>query len=464
MRLAGKDTVGAVLVLSTFAAFLLHTAPTRHRDSHISPIADAGGSVTSSVDVPTVAFVDVNVVTMVRDEVIRRQVVLVRDGFVTRIGDVGVVEPPPGALVIEGGGSRYLMPGLTDAHVHLGDDPDRLLMLFVANGVTTVFNLQGDAEHVELRDRIRSGEVVGPTIYTAGPFVDARTVRSPTDALRTVRRQRARGYDFVKLHGDLTAESYDALNQAALEEGIAVVGHAPRNLPFSAVLGSGQAALTHAEELIYTRFMTLSTAELPQVAVDMERAGTWLIPGLANFRNVSAQWGAPEALRATLDSDAARFLPTSLRRAWASDREYADKDPAGRARLQDMLAFHTPLIRAMNAEGVSLLAGSDAALPGMIPGFSMHQELAELHGAGLSRFEALESATSNAGRFIREHVDKSANFGTIRVGARADLVLVDQDPRATLEVLRRPRGVMLRGRWFDRSGLDRLLTPVTAGR
>ena len=464
MHLTTKDRIGLLMVASTFGALLLHNAPTGHRSTHVGPVADAGGSVTSAVDVPTYAFVDVNVVPMDRDRVLHHQVVLVRDGFVTRIGDVGVVEPPAGARIVDGGGTRYLAPGLTDAHVHLGDEPRRLLELFVANGVTTVFNLEGTRDHLALREAVRSGELTGPTIYTAGPFVDGRTVRSPADARRTVHQQKQRGFDFVKVHGELSAPSFAALSEAGATEHIAILGHAPRNLPFSAVLDNRQAGVSHAEELIYTRFMSLDDTEIYEVAVDMVEAGTWLTPGIVNFRNIAAQWGAPEGLESALENRGAHFLPPSVRREWAAYEEYVEKDPAQRARIADMLAFHEPLVRTLNEAGVPLLAGTDAPIPGIVPGFALHEEIAALADAGLTLYEALETATSNPGRFVRAHVDPSANFGTVRVGARADLVLLGSDPREHLTALDRPEGVMVRGEYYDRAALDQMLTRLIASR
>ena len=464
MRLTTQDAAGIVFVAGTLGALALHNAPTGHRDSHVSPIADAGGSVTSSVAVSTIAFVDVNVVPMGRDEVLRRKVVIVREGFVTRVGDVGVLEPPPGAVLIDGHGTQYLAPGLTDAHVHLGDDPESLLPLFIANGVTTVFNMQGDTRHLALRERIATGDVVGPTIYTAGPFIDEDLIRSAADARRAVRRQKTSGYDFVKLHGDLSEESFEMLTRTGHEQRIAIVGHAPRNLPLSAVLDNGQAALTHAEEIIYTRFMSLEPADLSNVATTMADAGTWLTPGLSHFGNTVSQWGDPAGLQAALERRSARFLPPSMRRGWESSDAYVEKDPRGRGRLEEMLAFHDPLISTFHDAGVPMLTGTDAGLPGMVPGFSLHGEIVALNGVGLSRYEALAAATRNAGSFVRQRVDELASFGTVQVGARADLILLDGDPRTSLDALLRPEGVMVRGRWFDRAALDLMLPGVSEGR
>ncbi len=464
MKLATKDTAGLVLVVGTLSALLLHNGSTRHRETHVRPVVDAGGAVTSAVEVPPVAFHDVNVVPMDGDRILRRQVVVVRSGFVTRIGDVGVVEPPAGARVIHGGGTRYLAPGLTDAHVHLGDRPEEVLPLFLANGVTTVFNLDGERRHLAVRERVGRGELAGPTIYTAGPFADGSSVRSPADAQRFVRGQKQAGYDFVKLHGDLDRESFEALARAGRDEGIPIVGHAPRELPISAVLEQGQAAVSHAEELIYTEFMTLEPSALGDVAAAMATSGTWLMPGISTFENTLEQWGTGPAPAAALAHAGAEFLPPSLRKSWASSRAFAETTPESRARIADMLAFHGPLVESFHAAGVRMLAGTDAGLPGMVPGFSLHDELQALREAGLSGFEALATATSQAGRFIRERVDASARFGTVEVGARADLLLLDGDPRETLTVLRRPLGVMIRGRWLDRAALDQMLTPTRAER
>ena len=172
MKLTPKDTVGLLLVAGTLGALYVHVSPDGHASRHPSSVADGGGSATTAVESSAVAFVNVNVLPMDRDRVLRNQVVIVEDGFVQSIGPAGQMKRPPGALIIPGDGSRYLVPGLTDAHVHLEGNPQQWLKLFVANGVTTVFNLEGEQRHLELRDLIRSEEVLGPTMYTSGPFTN----------------------------------------------------------------------------------------------------------------------------------------------------------------------------------------------------------------------------------------------------------------------------------------------------
>jgi imidazolonepropionase-like amidohydrolase len=96
----------------------------------------------------------------------------------------------------------------------------------------------------------------------------------------------------------------------------------------------------------------------------------------------------------------------------------------------------------------------------MVPGFSLHEELAALVEAGLSPYEAVSGATAEAARFAGAEEE----FGTIRVGARADLLVVSGDPLADVGVLRRLEGVLLRGEWLPRERLDALVKEALSTR
>jgi imidazolonepropionase-like amidohydrolase len=463
MRPTPKDSAGLALVLGTFALVFFHN-DARHRETHLPTTVDAGGAITSAETVSTTAFVDFNVIPMDGPGMLRRQVVLVRDGFISRIGAVGVIDVPTGARVIEGDGSGYLVPGLVDAHVHLRDAREDLLPLYLANGVTTVFNLAGDERHLALRDRSRDPAFSGPTIFTAGPFVHDRSVVSPEEARRVVEDQSRAGYDFIKLHGELAEESYAALTSAAAGAGIAVVGHAPRNLHYSAVVEHGQVGIVHAEELIYTGLGSLTADQAAAAGQTLASAGTWVTPTMSTFSNITVQWGSAAGLVERLGTSDASYLPAWLRNEWESSDIYVDRPASERDRIGAMNAFHGQLVRAMDEAGVRMLTGTDAPLVGMVPGFALHDELDALEGAGVDPATVFEAATANAGAFVREHVDEMVNFGTLVVGARADVLLVEGDPRSELGLLRTPRGVMVRGTWYDRSALEHMLLQVSGRR
>lgn len=117
------------------------------------------------------AFVDVNVIPMDSERVLSSYTVLVRDGVLAEVGPSGEVAIPTDADVIDGSGA-YLMPGLADMHAHLYFEPDPgFLRVFLAAGTTTIRNLNALPAHLDWRNRLLSGELVGPSMYVSGPVI-----------------------------------------------------------------------------------------------------------------------------------------------------------------------------------------------------------------------------------------------------------------------------------------------------
>ena len=210
------------------------------------------------------AFVHVNLVPMDREAVLPDQTVVVRGERIAATGPAASTPVPEGAEVIDGT-DLYLMPGLTDAHVHLdplvgarpdfGDAP-----IYLAYGVTTVFNLRGLPENLDQQRRIRAGELLAPNLYNSGEFVQEPRVRTPEEAEREVAAQVKAGYDMIKLHQVIDEKTggyatttwmdrltYERVNEAAHRAGIPILGHGPYNLGLEETLRSGQ-SLAHIGE------------------------------------------------------------------------------------------------------------------------------------------------------------------------------------------------------------------------
>jgi imidazolonepropionase-like amidohydrolase len=106
---------------------------------------------------------------------------------------------------------------------------------------------------------------------------------------------------------------------------------------------------------------------------------------------------------------------------------------------------------------VRLLAGTDAPIPSIVPGWSLHDELQLMVAAGLTPYEALRSATANAAEFLLER-----DAGIIAAGNRADLILLDRNPLADISATSQRAGVMVRGRWLDRPEIEKILKDLLA--
>ncbi|MES1259894.1 MAG: amidohydrolase family protein [Gemmatimonadota bacterium] len=361
-----------------------------------------------------------------------------------------------------------LLPGLADMHIHLrylgnSRDNPRLLELLLANGVTTAMNLLGLPEHLTLRKEIDSGRVAGPVLYTSGFYVNEPYVRTAEQVDSVVRAQARAGYDVVKIHGELSAPAFEALHRAAAEMGIPVVGHAVHALGLTALLDRHQYAIAHTEEYLYAWFGYNRQAAIPgdsvrplidEAARLTARAGTWVMPTLVVFQHIVPQITSLDSL---LASGEVKALPAAIQAEWASSANpYANRvaypvsvaaDFRSRAYLLSLQTL------ALQKAGVRLVLGTDAGVPGTTYGFSVHDELAALVASGLTSFEALRTATSNAAAFVAGEEE----FGTVQVGRRADLLLVLGDPLVDLGVIRKPVGVMVRGQWLDRAELDRMI-------
>ena len=129
------------------------------------------------------AFTKVSLVPMTEEKIVENQTVLVKGDRIFKIGPSNEIKIPPNARVIDGQGA-YLMPGLADMHVHLkGDWPISQLDLYLANGVTTVRDLDGRDFMLQWRDEIKAGKRSGPNHIRFGSN-DSR-VREKSSRTRT---------------------------------------------------------------------------------------------------------------------------------------------------------------------------------------------------------------------------------------------------------------------------------------
>jgi len=418
------------------------------------------------------------------------QTVVVRGDRIVQVGDAERITIPSNARVIDATG-EFVIPGLWDMHVHsvFGDwfpgGRDVILPLYIANGVTGVRDMGGELQVLQgWRDSITAGTLIGPRMVISGPMLDGYladgksmrfpssiAVVTPDDAVHAVRTLASQHVDFIKVQSEVPRDAYLAAAAEAHRLGLPIVGHVPTRVRVDEAITAGQASIehlmglfegcgTHEDQFVAGK----GNMELLLDSYDKSRCDA-LIARVAKAHVAQCPtlyWQKGENLLDLIDQDhqpLARYVPMSWRTgAW---RQFTDaimgdirKDPL--ERRQEYWHRNLTMTGALYHAGVLLLAGTDAA-PGVfvVPGFSLHQELAEFVEAGLTPMDALRTATSNAAQFL-----KRGDIGRVGSGARADLVVLTANPLDDIHNTTTITTVIANGRVFDHAGLSDLLSGV----
>ena len=446
-----------------------------------------------------IAITHVTVIDVAQGQSLPDSTVIVSERRITQVGPSLSVNIPGNAKMLDGTG-KYLIPGLADMHLHLtgAGEPtgsrEFFLPLLVANGVTTVRDMGGKVEYLKkLREEIDSGKRLGPRIFFTGPYLDgdppgyqpAIVVRNASDAHQTVAELKQQGVDFIKVQSRLSREAYFAIARESQTQQIRFVGHVPDTVSALEAADAGQASIEHLTGILVatsSREEELRRRQLaagpPNESVDaaLERSRTWQRDVLESLslqksaallnafvKNHTAQvptfpvlvhmgFLTPETdLRGDPRS---KYLSSELRKIWEQGRKggLEHRTETDFALRREIVQRSLEIVGKMNAAGIAIMAGTDAAAPNVFPGFSLHEDLEFLVKAGLTPLQALQAATRNPARFLAR-----ANQGTIAAGQCADLVLLDANPLQDIRNTQQVRAVVLNGQLLERRDLDALL-------
>jgi imidazolonepropionase-like amidohydrolase len=419
------------------------------------------GGQPAAQDTTAIAFVNVSVVPMDEERVLRQHTVIVRGDRIVQVGPSSSVRPPQGARVVNGEG-KFLTPGLAEMHGHVpppnapAQFTDDVLFMYVANGITTVRGMLGAPGQLELRERARRGEVVSPTLYLAGPSFNGNSVGTAEQAERMVRQQHAEGWNLLKVHPGVPRAAYDAMARTAKEVGIRFGGHVPQDVGLLHAIEMGQETFDHVDgylEHLNGAMGPIDDEELADVVRRTREAGAWIVPTMALW----------EVLLGTLSLEELaaypelRYMPQQQVQQWTNIHRQRLSSPQFNATTaQRVIDNRMRILRALHEGGVRILMGTDAPQQFSVPGFSLHREFDRMAAAGMSPYDILKSGTSNVG----EYFANEDRFGTIAPGQRADLLLLDANPLESARNLSRISGVMWRGNWLTKSEIDAELARI----
>jgi imidazolonepropionase-like amidohydrolase len=436
----------------------------------------------------SLVFLHVTVINPGSSSVEPDRAVTINGSHISAVSDSRNFHPPDHARVIDASG-EFLIPGLWDMHVHMafGDwfpgGREIILPLLVANGVTGVRDMGGDVPVLlAWRKQIASGELIGPRMVISGPMLDGylpggKTFRFPSsipvtsieDAVAAVDSLKAQHVDFIKVQSLIPHDAYLAAAAEAHKQGLPFVGHVPDTVRIDEAIAVGQKSIEHLmglaggcstiedrvikgdvdSELLFNSFDQQKCDKLMKLLAQRQ---VWQVPTLV--------WERGGTFLDQLDwkhQPLDRYVPARWRDVtWRRFDEQMmpglQKDPL--AFRQRVFAREMATAGAMHRAGVPFLAGTDSA-PGIyiIPGFSLHDEMANFVEAGFTPMEALQTATSNPARFL----DRT-DIGAVKPGGLADLVLLAANPISDIHNTKKISAVVINGRFLDRAALDQMLS------
>ncbi|MBO6634570.1 MAG: amidohydrolase family protein [Parvibaculum sp.] len=391
------------------------------------------------------------------------QSIIIRDGRIEEIRARIDSDPAP---VCEG---CFALPGLIDAHVHtppsfIVGNQRLFALMYLRYGVTSVRDVgQSDASVVDFAASLNDGQIVGPYMYRCGPVLEgsppgwpvARVVDTAEAARNAVMEFADRGVDCIKVYNEVNEESFRAIRAAAAERNLPLIGHVPHSVKLGIV--------ENFEIQHFTGIPYLASARPPMGwdyrDEDIEAMSDADIAALGEIFIANRLSITPTLANHTLrltDSDIERFPPTAgaahLPAFWTDSWKLVAGHPQGEEAVMRRIATqprYDAIVAELHKAGVDVLAGTDTLMPWVVPGESLHLELARLEKALGSPEAALKAATVTSGAHIAP-----GQIGTLRPGARADILVLRDDPTVSLSALSGWTVVIANGRRYDRETVD----------
>jgi imidazolonepropionase-like amidohydrolase len=381
--------------------------------------------------------------------------------------------------VIDGRG-LFMIPALFDAHMHYVDQTTFGPMM-VANGVLFVRDMGNPTDNaIALRAKLKNGEILGPEMITTGSVLDGFppaipplciSCRTPEEGREAVRKQVSAGVDQIKVYSGLQKDVFLAILDEAKRLGVKAVGHVPESIYIEEAANAGLKSSEHpfgfgkiiakmlgdpvylstkgmgTDVPYFLRFKDVDKEEFRKALKRISATGMHVCPTLVVFKHgphlkeiFSGKYPMLEYV--------SPMVKGMWKAMWSaqSDNEVVSK----------ILPPMEDVVKELHENGIQLMVGTDLITPGVVAGYSVHEEMALWQDAGIPPLDILRSATIIPAKFV----GVNNRLGTVAEGKTASFILLRANPLEDIRNVDKIEGVMFRGRYFGRTDLERLMEDV----
>lgn len=387
------------------------------------------------------AVVSVNIIPMTENVVLENQTVLISGGRIEKIEPSNSLSIPPSYEVIDGRG-KYLLPGFINMYTHVNESN---LILYLANGQTTVRDLPSHINVLGLREEVKNGRTIGPNILAYGlratgapaPFHTQQPIFTPQQGIEQVREAKRLGYDGMFIYATCDPKTYYAILDEAEKLNFPISGHFPLFIAEDLVLRGKQMEFDNLTGLTSRGKLRIEKNKLI-AALDKHKKA--ITPSLV----VHHLWSKTEKQDSLFEHPFMDYVPPKLKATWKPD----NNNSSSTYPYQEVAS----LIKELSDRGIQLFLGSDGGYPLVVPGFAFLEEMALFAKAGIDNYKILQYATADAAGFL--HLEEK---GTLEEAKVADMVLLDGNPLQDINNTRNIAGTFINGKWLSKAYFEKAL-------
>jgi len=393
-------------------------------------------------------FTNVSIIPMNKEIVLSNKNIAIKNGKIIEITDNSKqFNSVAHTIDLKG---KYIMPALSDAHVHLPKDKTalkKLLTLQLINGVTKIKSMRGNWKHTEWRKEYNTNNSIYPKMYLAAPPIHRKHNFDTNQLNKFVTNVKKQKFDFIKILSIKDENLFKLLDSLCKINNVALAGHFPKNITDKTIFNSNYTSFEHLGGLT-----GISSELLNSRMNNIKQKNIFLCPTLSWYSVGSGRYSYEELRNLAGMQFIAKekvdnwITKTKQYREKLGEQAYKDEVTSELKKIDEKYK----VINKLKDLNVKMLLSPDCSTKYLIPGFGMYGEMKLLKNTNLSNFDILKMGTVNFSEFFK------GNYGTLEVGKDADFLILNENPLNNLRTLTSIDGIYFNTNYIDNKKLKEL--------